>query len=128
MVNELPAAEKFSTNWYFLLAQQLRVLFVNTLITNRGNRGSQSIRDDVRMFILEAVLKGAIPFKITIIARFLQVIPQFLIKGISKDFRELDDLLFAILKENGIVILRDSLNRVIKLLYEGQQRFSESGD
>lgn len=120
MVNELPAAEKFSTNWYFLLAQQLRVLFVNTLITNRGNRGSQSVRDDVRMFILEAVLKGAIPFKISIIARLLQILPQFLIKGISKDFRELDDLLFALLKENGLVILRDSLNRVIKLLYEGQ--------
>jgi arachidonate 15-lipoxygenase len=120
MVNELPAGEKFSTNWYFLLAQQLRVIFVNTLITNRGNRGSQSIRDDVRMFILEAVLKGAIPFKISIIARLLQILPQFLIKGISKDFRELDDLLFALLKENGLVILRDSLNRVIKLLYEGQ--------
>lgn len=120
MVNELPNAEKFSSNWYFLLAQQLRTLFVNTLITNRGNRGSQSIRDDVRMFILEAVLKGAIPFRISIIARLLQIIPQFLIKGISKDFRELDDLLFAILKENGLLILRDSLNRVIKLLYKGQ--------
>jgi arachidonate 15-lipoxygenase len=122
MVNELPAVEKFSTNWYFLLAQQLRVIFVNTLITNRGNRGSQSIRDDVKMFIFEAILKGAIPFKISIIARLLQIIPQFLIKGISKDFHELDNLLFAILKENGVLILRDSFNRIMKLLYEGQPR------
>ncbi|MBD2355973.1 lipoxygenase [Tolypothrix sp. FACHB-123] len=117
MVDELPAAEKFSTNWYFLLAQQLRVLFVNTLITNRGNRGSKSIRDDVKLFILEALFKGAIPLNISIIARVLQIVPQFLIKGISKDFHELDDLLFAILKENGVQILRDSLNRVIEMLY-----------
>jgi arachidonate 15-lipoxygenase len=120
MVDQVPAAERFSTNWYFLLAEQLRVIFVNTLITNRGNRGSKSVRDDIKMFILEALLKGAIPARISIIARLLQIIPQFLIKGISKDFRELDDLLFALLRENGVLILRDSLNRVIALLYEGQ--------
>ncbi|BAY61306.1 lipoxygenase-like protein [Calothrix brevissima NIES-22] len=117
MVDELPETEGFSTSWYYLLAQQLRVLFVNTLITNRGNRGSQSIRDDVRSFILEAIFKGAIPLNITIIARLLQIVPQFLIKGISKDYHELDDLLFAILKENGVQILRDALNGVIELLY-----------
>ncbi|OUL24997.1 lipoxygenase [Nostoc sp. T09] len=119
MVDELPPAERFTTNWYFLLAQQLREIFINTLITNRGNRGSKSLRDDVKMFIWEALLKGAIPFNISIIARLLQIVPQFLIKGISKDFRELDDLLFSILRENGLVILRDTLNQVIELLYEG---------
>ncbi|MBH8553581.1 lipoxygenase [Nostocaceae cyanobacterium CENA357] len=120
MVDEVPAVERFSTNWYCLLAKQLRVIFVNTLITNRGNRGSQSVRDDVKMFILEALIKGAIPIRISIIARFLQIVPQFLIKGISKDFRELDDLLFSLLRENGVLILRDALNRVIALLYERQ--------
>ncbi|BAY23637.1 lipoxygenase-like protein [Calothrix sp. NIES-2100] len=120
MVDELPPGEKFSTSWYFLLAQQLRMIFVNTLITNRGNRGSKSVRDDVKLFILEALFKGAIPLNISIIARLLQIIPQFLIKGISKDFHELDDLFFSILKDNGVQILRDTLNRVIEMLYEGQ--------
>jgi len=120
MVDQLSVAEEFATNWYFLLAQQLRVIFVNTLIVNRGNQGSKSIRDDVEKFILEALLKGAIPARISILARILQILPQFLLKGISKDVRELDDLFFSILKENGLVILRDALNRVITLLYEGQ--------
>ncbi|MEH2235884.1 lipoxygenase family protein [Nostoc sp.] len=120
MVDQLSLAEEFTTNWYFLLAQQLRVIFVNTLIVNRGNQGSKSIRDDVEKFILEALLKGAVPARISILARILQIIPQFLLKGISKDLRELDDLFYSILKENGLVILRDTLNRVITLLYEGQ--------
>ena len=120
MVDQLSSTEKFTTNWYFLLAQQLRVLFVNTLIVNRGNQGSKSIRDDVERFILEALLKGALPARISILARILQIIPQFLLKSISKDLRELDDLFYSILKENGLVILRDALNRVINLLYEGQ--------
>ncbi|MHC5672248.1 lipoxygenase family protein [Nostoc sp.] len=120
MVDQLSVAEEFATNWYFLLAQQLRVIFINTLIVNRGNQGSKSIRDDVEKFILEALLKGAIPVRISILARILQIIPQFLLKAISKDVRELDDLFFHILKENGLVILRDTLNRVITLLYEGQ--------
>ncbi|MEH1926228.1 lipoxygenase family protein [Nostoc sp.] len=120
MVDQLSLAEEFATNWYFLLAQQLRVIFINTLIVNRGNQGSKSIRDDVEKFILEALLKGAIPVRISILARILQIIPQFLLKAISKDVRELDDLFFHILKENGLVILRDTLNRVITLLYEGQ--------
>lgn len=120
MVDKLSLAEKFTTNWYFLLAQQLRIIFVNTLIVNRGNQGSKSIRDDVERFILEALLKGALPARISILVRILQIIPQFLLKGISQDVKELDDLFFSILKENGLVILRDALNRVITLLYEGQ--------
>ena len=120
MVDQVSAAEEFTTNWYFLLAQQLRVLFVNTLIVNRGNQGSESIRDDVERFILEALIKGAIPAQISILVRILQIIPQLLLKQISQDVRELDDLFFSILKENGLVILRDALNQVITLLYEGQ--------
>ncbi|MEH2320044.1 lipoxygenase family protein [Nostoc sp.] len=120
MVDQLSVAEEFATNWYFLLAQQLRVIFINTLIVNRGNQGSESIRDDVERFIFEALLKGAIPIQFNIMARILQILPQFLLKGISKDLRELDDLFFHILKENGLVILRDTLNQVITLLYEGQ--------
>jgi arachidonate 15-lipoxygenase len=120
MVDQLPDGEQFPRSWYFLLAQELRVIFVNTLITNRGNKGSKSVRDDIVRFILEAVFKGAIPFRIKIMARILQIIPQFLIKGVSKDFRELDELFFKILKENGVLILRDVLDGVIKLLYEGQ--------
>jgi arachidonate 15-lipoxygenase len=120
MVDRVPSAEKLTTNWYFLLAQQLRIVFVNTLIVNRGNHGSKSIRDDVESFILEALLKGAVPAQIGILARILQIIPQFWLKRISKDVRELDDLFFSILKENGLVILRETLNRLITLLYEGQ--------
>lgn len=120
MVDEIPPAEQFTRAWYFLLATQLRSIFVNTLITNRGNRGLESIRDDIKLFILEVLLKGAIPFQVNIIARLLEVVPQLLVQGISRDFHELDDLLFSILKENGLVILRESLNDVIELLYEGQ--------
>ncbi|NEU77724.1 lipoxygenase family protein [Nostoc sp. UIC 10630] len=120
MVDQLSITEEFTTNWYFLLAQQLRVLFINTLIVNRGNKDSKSIRDDVERFILEALLKGALPARISILARILQIIPQLLLKGISKDFRELDELFHSILKENGLAILRDALNRIITLLYEGQ--------
>ncbi|KYC38121.1 lipoxygenase [Scytonema hofmannii PCC 7110] len=120
MLDRLSPAEDFTNGWYFLLAQQLRAIFVNTLITNRGNRGSESIRDDVRLFILEVLLKGAIPFQTNIIVKFLQIVPQILAQGISRDFRELDDLLFSILKESGVTILRDSLHKVIELLYEGQ--------
>ncbi|MBE8999156.1 lipoxygenase [Nostoc sp. LEGE 12447] len=120
MVDQLSITEEFTTNWYFLLAQQLRVLFINTLIVNRGNQDSKSIRDDVERFILEALLKGAVPARISILARILQIIPQLLLKEISKDFRELDDLFHSILKENGLAILRDALNRIITLLYEGQ--------
>jgi arachidonate 15-lipoxygenase len=122
MVDTLPPGEDFTSSWYFLLAQQVRGIFVNTLITNRGNRGSESIRDDVRLFILELLLKGAIPFQTNIIVRVLQIVPQILAQGISRDFRELDDLLFAILKESGITILRDSLQKVIEILYEGQPK------
>lgn len=120
MLDRLPPTEDFTNSWYFLLAQQLRTIFVNTLITNRGNRGSESIRDDVRLFILEVLLKGAVPFQTNIIVKLLQIVPQILAQGISRDFRELDDLLFSILKESGITILRDSLHKVIELLYEGQ--------
>ncbi len=120
MVDQLSSKEEFTKSWLFLLAVQFRVLFVNTLITNRGNQGSKSVRDDVRRFLLEVVTKGAIATRIKIIARLLQIIPQLLIKGISKDFRELDDLFFLVIKENGFLILKDALDGVTALLNEGQ--------
>ncbi len=91
MVDELPDEENFSTDWFRLLAQQLKVILVNTLITNRGNRGSMKVSDDVRMFILEVILKGAIPFQVGLIARLLQIFPQLVITGLSRDYKELDD-------------------------------------
>ncbi|MDX2241932.1 MAG: lipoxygenase family protein [Leptolyngbyaceae cyanobacterium bins.302] len=120
MAHELPEADQFTKDWYWLLVEQIRTVFINTLITNRGNRGTKSVRDDVKFFIYEAVLKGAIPFQSSLIGRLLQIVPQLLLKGVSKDFHELDDLLFSLIRESGLTIFRDSLDRVQALLYEGQ--------
>jgi arachidonate 15-lipoxygenase len=120
MLDTLPDGEQFSKDWLYLLAQNLRIVFVNTIITNRGNRGSQSVRDDVKYFILEALMKGAIPIQVNVIGRLLQIVPQILLKGISRDFRELDDLFFSSLKESGLSIFKDSLDRIIEMMYEGQ--------
>ncbi len=119
MVDELPDEENFSTDWFRLLAQQLKVILVNTLITNRGNRGSMKVSDDVRMFILEVILKGAIPFQVGLIARLLQIFPQLVITGLSRDYKELDDLFFLVLRTTGLSIFNDSLNRILKLLFKG---------
>lgn len=120
MVDILPEKEKFPREWYYLLAQSLKVIFINTIITNRGNRGSLSVGDDVRDFILEAVVKGAIPTQLSVASRLLQIIPQMLLLGFSKDFRELDDLFFSLLRESGVTVLRDSVERIKQLMYEGQ--------
>lgn len=118
MLDILPEAEQFSRDWFYLLAQNLRVIFVNTIITNRGNRGSLSVRDDVRNFILEALVKGTVPVQASVASRLLQILPQMLLKGLSRDFHEIDDLFYSLLKESGLAIFRDSLNRVIELMYE----------
>ncbi|WP_138501512.1 lipoxygenase family protein [Nostoc sp. PA-18-2419] len=120
MLDELPAVEEFSTNWLFILAQELRILFVNTLIVNRGNQGSPSVRDDVKKFILEALIKGAIPFKLSVIVKLIQIVPQFFIKSLSKDLREIDDLLYSLLRESGLSIFEDALHQVLNLLYKDQ--------
>ena len=119
MVDELPGDENFSTTWLRLLAKQLKIIFINTLIANRGNRGSENVRDDVRLFLLEVLVKGAIPFQLGITARLLQIIPNLLLTGISEDFSEIEELFFSILRESGLAIFQDSLDRVKSLLYEG---------
>lgn len=120
MAEDLPDAEEFAKDWYRLLVEQIRVVFINTLITNRGNRGTQSVRDDVKFFIYEAILKGAVPLQASVLNRLLQVLPQLLLKGVSTDFHELDDLLFSLLRESGLSIFRDTLDGIQTLLYEGQ--------
>jgi arachidonate 15-lipoxygenase len=122
MVNQLPPAEEFTTRWYCLLAKELRLIFINTLIVNRGNRGFKSVKDDVIAFLLEGLIKGAIPFRLGVIARLLQILPQFLLRSVSKDLRELDDLFLSLLKEIGLSIFTDSLNRITKLLFEKQPK------
>ncbi len=119
MVKELPRGENFSADWFRLLAVELKVIFVNTLITNRGNYGSLKVTDDVTKFILEVILKGAIPFQLSLIAGLLQILPQLLLKGTSENYKEIDDLFFSVLKSSGFSIFGNSLNRILKHLSEG---------
>lgn len=112
MVDVLPDGEQFSIAWYRLLAKQVREIFLNTLVVNRGNRGSESLRDDVRDFIFEALREEALPVQLDILGRVLQIAPQLLIKGISRDFREIDDLVLSLVKDFGLYVFRDLLARV----------------
>ncbi|MEM7579162.1 MAG: lipoxygenase family protein [Mastigocoleus sp.] len=120
MVDELPNEENFSTDWLRLVAKELKVIFVNALIANRGNQGSQKVDDDIRLFILEVILKGALPFQLSVFARVMQIIPKILLQGISKDYQEIDELFFSALKESGLSIFRDSFNRIEELISQGQ--------
>ncbi len=119
MVDVLPAAEEFSRVWYRLLVKEVRKLFINTLITNRGNRGDQQLRDDIRAFIFEAVREETLPAQLSILARVLQVAPQLLIRRISRDYKELDDLFLALLKDFGLPIFRELLARLAIRLDRG---------
>lgn len=121
MVEELPKEEKFSPEWLLLVAREIRKVFVNTIITNRGNRGSQSAtRDDVRRFAIEVIFKGVFPLQIGIRTRILQIIPQLFTKSTSKNFRELDDLFLYLLKQNGLSLFEDSLSWIKDLLDKGK--------
>ncbi len=119
MVDDLPSGENFSRGWLRLLAEELKVVFVNTLITNRGNYGSLKVNDDVRNFILEVVLKGAIPFQLGLIAGLLQILPQLILQGTSQNYKEIDDLFFAVLESSGLSIFGNSLNRILNHLSQG---------
>ncbi|MDY7007454.1 MAG: lipoxygenase family protein [Cyanobacteriota bacterium] len=118
MVDKLPPQEKPSKQWYFLLATTIRLLFVNTLITNRGNYGNQGVRDDIKKFIIEVVSREIILVKIGIIARIVHILIKLLIKGISRDFHEIDELLYSLFKKSDLSIFQGILGRAVKLLYE----------
>ncbi len=49
MLDTVPEIEQFSKDWFYLVAQNMRIIFVNTIITNRGNRGSLSVRDEFEL-------------------------------------------------------------------------------
>ncbi len=119
MVDTLPLKEDFSIAWYRLLVKQLKIIFVNTLITNRGNRGSKSLRDDIRNFIFESVREEALPTQLSILGRVLQIAPQLLIARMSKDYREVDELLLSVIKDCGLSIFRDLLGRINTRLERG---------
>jgi arachidonate 15-lipoxygenase len=119
MVDVLPIAEEFPRAWYRILVKEVRQLFINTLITNRGNRGDKQLRDDIWAFIFEAVREETIPAQLSLLARVLQVAPQLLIKRISRNYKELDDLFLALLKDFGLPIFRDFVARLAIRLDRG---------
>lgn len=131
MVNELPDREKPSKEWFLLLVKSIRLLFVNILITNRGNQGNKGVRDDVIKYILEVIYKQIKSIKIgednKIIPFFFQLFlnqqllltQQLLSQGIPDDFSEIDDLFVSILRENGLSVLKDILEEAVEVLKEG---------
>ncbi|MCL2931558.1 MAG: hypothetical protein MGG11_04465 [Trichodesmium sp. MAG_R03] len=120
MVDKLPPQEQPSSQWSFLLAGSIRLLFINTLIANRGNHGDQGTRDDVVKYIFEVISKEKISTKIRVIAKIGKILIQLLIEGVSKDFHEIDDLLFSLINKDDLSIFRDILERAVKLLMAGQ--------
>ncbi|MCL2927669.1 MAG: hypothetical protein MGG37_06550 [Trichodesmium sp. MAG_R01] len=118
MLDKLPPQEQASGEWSFLLAKTIGLLFINTLIANRGNYGDEGKRDDVVKYIFEVISKEKISTKIRVIAKVSKILLQLLIKGVSKDFHEIDDLLFSLIKKNDFSIFSDILGRAVKLLME----------
>lgn len=122
MVDKLPSQEQPSSQWSFLLAKTIRLLFINTLIANRGNHGDEGTRDDVVKYIFEVISKEKILTKITVIAKIGKILLQLLIQGVSRDFHEIDDLLFSLINKSDLSIFRDILKRAVKLLMAGQPK------
>ena len=122
MVDKLPKEENFSIDWFSKLVPALKDVFINTLITNRGTRDSKKIGNNIRQFILEAIVKGAIPFKLTLVAKLLQIIPLLILADLSQDDKKLHELFLEVLKSEGISIFSDSGKRIQNLLSEGHPR------
>ncbi|MEB3343024.1 lipoxygenase family protein [Okeania sp.] len=132
MVNKLPKREKPSQEWYLLLVKNIRLLFLNTLITNRGNRGNRGVRDDVIEYILAVIYEQiksmkmgkenkTLPFFIQLfLSQNLLLTQQLLSQGVPNDFREIDDFLISLLKENGLSILKNIKNEVGTVLEKGR--------
>ncbi len=120
MVDTLPEGENFPLGWYRLLVKQLRVIFINTLVANRGNQGAKDVRDDIIRFLIEILRKEGLSTQISVLARVLQIMPQFLLQGLSKDFEELDELLLSLIKKSGMTAFKDLLARVIAHLQHPQ--------
>ncbi|MGK7923605.1 MAG: lipoxygenase family protein [Trichodesmium sp.] len=119
MVDKLPPDEQPSKEWYFSLAITIRHIFVNTLIANRGNHGDQGTRDDVIRYIRDVISREGISTKIGVITTIVQVFFRLLITGVSRDFHEIDNLLYTLFKQEELSLFSSILGRAVKILEEG---------
>lgn len=88
MVDNLPPSENFSDPWLVLTGVQAIKLAINTLLSNRGDRGQKGAEDDVREFMGKVLLKTlqaeGKSFNTRFMKAFMELLPQILSGGATE--------------------------------------------
>lgn len=118
MVDVLPAAEEFSSDWLKLLARSGITLLINTLAANRGDRGQAGLEDDIRWFLLETVTKQPPNLRKRLLEAIFELVRQR--QQSSETDQDQDDMVLALLRNIGVAKAKEILNDAMELLLADQ--------
>ena len=118
MVDKLPPNEEFSRDWLLMVAKQAFKLLENTLMVNRGDRGKEGVKDDLKQFLLENIQETLAEEgrqkRLKLYGQLLLLLPLLLIRALPGTAEEVEPFLNSLAERLGTDFLKPLLGNVLE--------------
>ncbi|MEO1395805.1 MAG: lipoxygenase family protein [Cyanobacteria bacterium J06634_5] len=118
LIDTLPPEEEFSSDWLRMLLFKGIHLLINTLAVNRGDRGREGLSDDIRRFLLEALVKQPFSIRRTVVTAIVGFVKELRQRSLGQSARDLDDVIIGVLKRVGKARAKEIVGAAAELLLQ----------
>lgn len=116
LVDTVPPEDEFSSDWVRLLAFKGIQLLINTLAVNRGDRGREGLSDDIRRFLLEALIKQPFSVRRTVVTAIVGFVKELRQRSLAQSARELDEVIIGVIKRVGRARVKEIILAAAEIL------------
>ena len=118
LADSLPPEEEFSSEWLRMLVFKGIQLLINTLAVNRGDQGREGLADDVRRFLLEAMIKQPLSIRRTVVTALVGFVKELRHRRLSQSVRELDKVVIGVIRRVGKARAKELVGAAAELLLQ----------
>ena len=118
LLDTLPPEEEFPADWLRMLLFHGVQLLLNTLIVNRGDRGQAGLSDDIRGFLIEALIQQPLAIRKTVLMMMSSFIEELSHRSLLQSVKELDEMAVSVIEKIGKAGVKQIVGAAAEILLQ----------
>lgn len=118
LLDTLPPEEEFPEDWMRMLLFHGVQLLLNTLVVNRGDRGQAGLSDDIRGFLIEALIKQPLSIRKTVMLMMAGFMEEISHRSLLQSVKELDKMAVGVIKKVGKAGVKQIVGAAAEILLQ----------
>lgn len=118
LLDTLPPEEEFPADWLRMLLFHGIQLLLNTLVVNRGDQGPEGLSDDIRGFLIEALIKQPLSIRKTVLIMMAGFFEELSHRSLLQSVTELDEMVVGVIKKVGKAGVKQIVGAAAEMLLQ----------